>query len=192
VNLSLRDVAPLEQTGFGSLRRRHRGHGIGPYAPSRREFLRTAMAAGTGVGLAALGVFPLGRSASAQHGAWSIKPNCNDLGYAQDDNCDGCDIPESPLCCCASDGFFDASTCFRKHRPDQCQSGTGYDGWKWMTGACCVVNCNPSCECRTNREWRCSDGYKRNNCDVAFSNTTDKRICRWVTQAGAGCGPCPE
>jgi hypothetical protein len=173
-------------------RRRWSG-GPGRFAPSRRDFIKGAMAAGTGVGLAALGVFPLGRVARAQHGTWSIEQDCSGLSYADDDNCDGCDLPGSPACCCASDGFYDGTTCFRKHRPDDCQSGTGYDGWKWMTSICCVTSCGSlGCQCRTNREWRCSDGWKRSNCDIDYNSTTDKRICRWVTQDGAGCGPCPE
>lgn len=187
MRLTLRDVAPLHKGTLAPFQPRRWAPAGGGEGTSRRRFLQATMVAGSGLGLAALGLFPLGRVARAQHGSWSIKQNCNDLTYAQNDDCDGCDLDDSPACCCASGGFYDGTTCNRKHRPDECYAGT-YDGWKWMTGLCCVTGCSGgTCSCRKDREWRCSDGWKRNNCDNPYSRDTDLRICRYVTLQGSGC-----
>ncbi len=187
MSLKMSDLVPFETTSAFNALRRSRPASRGRFAPTRRDFLKTAVAAGTGVGLASFGFLRFPKPAFAQHGDWSIKPDCSGLTYAQDDDCEGCDLPDSPACCCASDGFYDGSTCFRKHRPDECQTGTGYDGWKWQTGLCCFIS---STNCRTNRKWRCSDGWKRSDCDISYNRMTDLRICRWVLQAGDPCG-CP-
>jgi hypothetical protein len=191
MTLRLEDIAPLATASlFGDVRGR-RVASRAAFSPTRRDFLRGAAAVGVGFGLSAVSLLPTAKPALADHGAWSIKPNCSGLGYAQDDDCDGCDLPGSPFCCC-SGGFYDDSGCDKKHRPDECETGTGYDGWKWSTGQCCFFNCNPCCTCTVNREWRCSDGWKRNDCGVPYNATTDKRICRYVVSSGTICpGGCP-
>jgi hypothetical protein len=172
-----------------SPRRSRRTRSRGRFSPTRRDFLRTAIGTGMGIGLAAVGALPMAKPARAHHGSWSIKQDCSGLSYAQGDNCDGCDLPGSPACCCTSAGFYDGGTCRRKHRPGECKPGTNrFDGWKWSTGDCCRFNCGDGeCNCRTNREWRCTDGWKRHNCSDPFSRTTDLRICRHVLNAGTGC-----
>lgn len=187
MTLRIEELPSLSPSGFGGVRaRRIPGLASGT---SRRDFLRGAIAAGAGLGLATLSLLPTAKPAKAQHGAWSIRPSCSGIeSFTGDDNCDGCDLPGSPACCCV-DGFFDDSGCDKKHRPNQCPIGSEDDGWRWSTGACCIFNCNPGCNCSTNREWRCSDGWKRMDCGVAYSAATDKRICRVVVSAGTS--PCP-
>jgi TAT (twin-arginine translocation) pathway signal sequence len=193
MTLRIEDVVPVTKPGiFGDLRGR-REMTRGRYQPNRRQFLKGAATVGVGFGLATMSLLPTAKPAKAEHGAWSIRASCNGLDWAMDDNCDGCDLPGSPACCC-SGGFFDDTGCLKMHRPNQCPFGTGYDGWKWKTGNCCIFNCNPSpCSCATDREWRCTDGWKRDDCGIDWV-ATDKRICRHIIDPGTGSciGGCPE
>ncbi len=162
-----------------------------PYSPTRRDFLRGALALGAGVGIAALGVFPAARRAAAQHGSWKIWDGtehgfsgaCGGLGtWADDDDCNGCN--QKKLCCCNSFGYHQGpdQSCHAKHRPDVCKddpnSSDDYDGWNWGYNGCCLTSC-PGCptHCtgKQNNKWRCSDGYYRSDCST--TNWVES-ICR--------------
>lgn len=133
----------------------------------RRSILRGAVAAGTGLGLAALGVFPQARAAYAD--GYEIKPlPCP--SYASGHNCQpGCGPSGVCFNCCTSDGFFrnDSSNGYRL-RPNQC-SGT-YDGWLWRYDG----SCSP---CGNSVTYRCHDGYRRTDSGGLWVNA----ICRYRT-----------
>ena len=162
----------------------------GGFRPSRREVLGGALAI---AGAAALGVF--------QRPAWAhtvtstdyaVVPGSNCGGVLSWPACGGCETQNRIIggCCHAGDP---AGTCpqgagWHKHnhgngfdlRPNVCPTGPGssHSAWRWVTSVCCFVS---SGVCRTNRKWRCHDGWIG----------PDKSICRWVIDAGDSCGPCP-
>lgn len=189
MTLSLNDIAPLNPTTVVAFASPQGTSARPKKASSRRDFLSASLRLAMGVGVASIALLPPARRAWAGHGTWDIKPSgCNNLNYAQDDDCDGCDVHDSPACCCGSDGYFDASTCYRKHRPDECYDNV-YDGWRWSTSECCQFNCNPNCTYRSSRKWLCTDGWKRDNCDLVYVST-DRRICRHVEDSGFCCLGC--
>jgi hypothetical protein len=153
---------------------RMRKHGMeGPYTPTRRGFLKAATATAMGVGLSALGVFPLARRAAATHPNNSIWQGCSGLGTgAQDDDCRGCE-QDRELCCCGGQGWHwdELDGAAYRHRPNMCKDGT-YDGWTWSHEECCPNFCRL-------QEWRCHDGYK------IVGGAWNETICRH--RLGATC-----
>ena len=156
--LELDDVARLDAAGADDPP--HAG------ALSRRGLLRAAFTTAMGVSLASVGVLPPARKAWAET-YYNIKSTC----YA------GYDGPCSKPCCCSyycteccitwsdpNKGFHINDGWGYVLRPDECPSGTDYDGWKWS-----VSSCNG---CGT-RRFRCHDGWK-------YSSGQWKRsICPW-------------
>lgn len=136
----------------------------------RRSFLKAATAAGAGIGLAALGVFPPVRQARAD--GYSILGTCP--SYAASHNCTpGCGpsaICGSWNCCNPSThptypGYHKNDGVTYRLRPNQCAGGI-WDGWSWyydgLCGACRAV------------KFRCHDGYKKIN------GSWVKTICKWT------------
>ncbi len=127
---------------------------------SRRSFMQLAAAAGAGVGLAVLGVFPVVRRARAD--GYEIK----DLpcpGYASGHNCspgcgdsDVCGGGSDGPCCENGSGYWHLSGAQSNDqyrlRMNECVTGTGWDGWKWDPGACGACS---------SVIYRCHDGKKR-------------------------------
>lgn len=183
MKLKIEDIAVLDGPVVRS--RARRVHTRALLSPSRRDFLKAAIAVGTGVGLAALGLFPTARGARAGHGDSVIKDGCADVNGTGDDNCGGCNTARR-ICCCNSNGFHRADGCNYAHRPNDCPSSP-YDGWFWRYAGCCVVSCDQCCTCRTDQKWRCTDGYYRADC----SNNWTLSICRDKVNSGTGCAPCP-
>lgn len=145
---------------------------------NRRGFLKVAVASGTGLGLAALGVLPPARRAEA-HFKY-IYNACP--GYAAGHDCyPGCG--PSPLCSdcctpscssqpCTCSAWFKTSGSYRS-RQHACVTGQHYDGWNWRYNAGCGC-------CRNNITFRCHDGSKY------ISGTWYPRICKSII----GCGIC--
>jgi len=187
MQLKLDDIAPLYDADALQSSRRAVVRTRAKYdrlRPSRREFVAGALAAGTAIGMTALGIFPPARPAAAQHGSWKIWSGCDGLGsWVNDDNCRGCN-QGSRLCCC-SNGYHKGpgAGCHYKHRPDQCKSG-GYDGWTWKVGSCCIKSCGTCCSLYKNMAWRCSDGYYRSSC---CAGCWTKSICRKRVNGGQYC-----
>jgi hypothetical protein len=166
VSLTVQDVVSFEgprPEGHAPVRRGdHRSASPWP----RRGFLKLAVAAGTGVGMAALGVFPAVRQARADHvighytqPAYDILNHCPGTSPAK--SCDGC----GPSAICGSQNCCNPSThphypkLHRNNvnvggiyalRPGECASNS-WDGWLWHVGPC------PGCAAIT---FRCHDGYK--------------------------------
>ncbi len=161
-----------------------------PMRPTRRMFLKGAMAASTGMALAFVGLLPGRARADAPPGGWLIWTNggTNNCGGLDDwvlnDECDGCN--NQLWCCCQTSGNpgyhkGPAYGCNYDFRPNVCKSG-GYDGWTWKMTVCCNIGAS----CLKNRVWRCSDGKYRSSC----SNSFDSSICRHVISSGQSCSPC--
>lgn len=154
----------------------------------RRSMLGGAVAAGTTVGLTALGVFAPARKAMASgyslngwvpppytHGLtpgyYDIYKACPDTGPH---HCSpGCGPSTVVADACRTSGKY---TGYHKSgvsdpgqyklRPNQCYAGK-YDGWLWSyTGAC--GNCAKSVT------WRCHDGYTKSSTGSWYPS-----ICRW-------------
>jgi hypothetical protein len=133
--------------------------------------LAAALAGGTALGFAALGMFPAVRRALAD--GYTIYDRCP--SYAADHNCSpGCGpstiYPDSCVVSGTNLGFHKADGVTWTLRPNQCFSG-GYDGWLWLHNAACGA-----CTCYVER--RCHDGYRRT------SSGWVKSICRWNTRCG--------
>jgi hypothetical protein len=189
VHLRLDDIAVLE-TGRppGADRIRRKGAVIVAGMP-RRSFLQAMWVTGMGIGLAALGVFPLARKALA-HDGHLIYPEsrsngpCARDGYATNNDCSpGCSrIP--CVNCCIEDGFLDEGYVDESdeftdepadftgyHRHEYSSDGVEYswrpnqcwggtyDGWLWR--------CSPEIL------YRCHDGY------VTTEDGTILTVCRW-------------
>jgi hypothetical protein len=127
----------------------------GPMKPTRRTVLGGALAAGTGVGMAVLGIFPPARRAMAD--GYDILNSCP--AYASSHDCTpGCG--PSPVCadCCTPVPYILAGwhkdNTFTNYwlRPNECASGT-YDGWNWKYT-------QPCAGCGAGVTWRCHDGWK--------------------------------
>lgn len=153
-----------------------------PPARGRRGVLRGAVAAGTGLGISALGLFPFAREASAAPDGYQILDSCP--SYASSHNCRrGCG--PSPVCfdCCRYTG---GTTCtdpgWFKTRPsnkyrlrkNQCVRGRGWDGWNWKYPGSCGC-------CRSVIKYRCHDGSKK------ISGSWKPRICRTILQCNCHC-----
>ncbi len=188
--LDLATVVDWDDKPHGANRRSlHVHHPHEPMRPTRRMFLKGAMAASAGFALAAMGAFPFvqrGR-ADAPPGGWLIWTNggTNDCGgldsWVNDDECDGCN---NKLWCCCSSGYHKgpAFGCNYDFRPDLCKSG-GYDGWTWKMTVCCLTGATT---CHKNRVWRCSDGKYRSSCSSGWTDS----ICRYITSSGTTCSGC--
>jgi hypothetical protein len=140
----------------------------------RRTVLKGAVVSGSALGMAALGVFPATRRAYAD--GYSILGSCP--GYAAGHNCSpGCGPSPVYNDCCASTGYFrngqsnNAHTAVCYLRPNQCVSGTGWDGWMWYYGGRCD-------RCSRYIEFRCHDGLR------VWGVYRVKAICRWITRCG--------
>lgn len=178
------DLADVPRTSHAPDRttyRRRRSLPSSTSSWSRRQVLSAAATIGTGIGLAALGVFPPARRAQA--GYYDIKPlPCP--GYASTHNCaPGCG--PSALCsdCCLppAGGCGSGCTCAMYHKNDgvtyklrqgDCY-GAFYGGWVWSFAGTCGC-------CSSSIYFRCHDGYKK------VSGAWSKRICKSVTS----CTPC--
>lgn len=128
--------------------------------PTRRSFLGGAMAAATGTGLAALGVFSSARPALAagpggQYGYRVHDGECP--SYASSHNCEpGCGPSPVYLDTCETTGYYRGWFKNRpaegyRLRPGQCLSG--FDAWVWRYSGRCGA-------CQRVIEYRCHDGYK--------------------------------
>lgn len=140
-----------------------------PRRPNRRTVLGGALAAGTGIGMAVLGVFPPARRAMAE--GYDILNSCP--SYAASHDCSpGCG--PSPVCadCCVpvpylNAGYHKDNATFVGYalRPNECFSGT-YDGWIWKYAQACA-GCGAA-----GVTWQCHDGWKWNG------SAWGKTICR--------------
>jgi hypothetical protein len=133
---------------------------------TRRRFIRRALLAGTGVGLASLSVFPPVRQAKAEGYDlwydWSTGP-C--LSYAQDHECNPACGPSSVQSNACSPGSWSHRNgeyyagVYWQLRPNECYGGF-YDGWDWI-GPC-------------GTRYRCHDGWG------STTGGSFKTICRTV------------
>lgn len=184
MTLSLGDVVALE--GGGGLRRSRRSkreYTEAPFSLSRRGFLGGALTLGSAAAISTLSWLPLGRPAYADHGAWDIWHSCDELGYAQNDNCDGCQADKAHCCCQEDNGFHKFEGCRYSHRPNRCKDGH-YDAWLWRYNGCCAISCSV---CWKEQRWRCSDGFRRSDCDAEWRET----ICKYRLEGvGCNCGSC--
>jgi hypothetical protein len=148
----------------------------------RRSMLGGAMAAGTTVGLAALGVFAPARKALASgyslegwaltSGYYDIYRTCPDTGSH---HCSpGCGPSTVVAAACRTSGTYrgyhrsSVSDPGRyKLRPNQCYAGK-YDGWLWVYSHACG-------NCAHSVTWRCHDGWKKSSTGSWY-----KSICRWA------------
>lgn len=192
MTLRLTDIADFEmaaeKAGLG-----RKGGRRAPFSPSRRDFLRGATLAATGLALHALGLLPTARPALANddpNNGWQIwgvgsSNPCSGLDdWVLDDDCNGCHQKLISSIFCASDGYHKgpAHGCWYKFRTNECKDvGTAgkdpddYDGWIWTTSLCCSG--------RKNKRWRCTDGWYRDDCDWSYAES----ICRVVTNSGDAC-----
>lgn len=151
---------------------------------SRATFIRATVATAMGVGLSTLGIFPAARVARASHGGTDPYFKIKQLpcpGYAAGHNClPGCgDSEPDPNGCQTSTsshyygwhrGGCNAAWGNKwRYRPDDCVSGTTFDGWQWDFG-------DAICGCYSYVIYRCHDGFR---CDSNCANCV-KTICRWV------------
>jgi hypothetical protein len=147
---------------------------------NRRSILGGAMAAGTTVGLTALGAFGPARSAFAA----GYKPISNSGYYDILSSCppDGFHAQCSPGCgpsvvcamCCRTSGWAKgyhrsgvSNPGAYRLRPNQCYAGK-WDGWLWHHTTACGG-------CKHSVTWRCHDGWKKSRYGVWY-----KTICRWA------------
>jgi hypothetical protein len=144
--------------------------------PGRRRFLGGMVAAATGTGLAALGVFPQARAALAEgpdgrYGYRYHRGTCP--SYAATANCEpGCGPSPVYLDTCEPTGFYKGWFKNRplegyRLRPGQCLSG--YDAWEWRYAGACGA-------CSHVVAFRCHDGYRLSG--GAWFNA----ICRHVDE----------
>jgi hypothetical protein len=176
--MKLIDVVPGTGTWpEGARPAHHRGRTdlVGP-GPGRRTFLGGMLAAATGTGLAALGVFPSARPALAAGpgGQYGYRVHTGECpSYSDGANCEpGCGPSPVYLDTCEPAGYYRGwfknrpSEGYRL-RPGQCLSG--FDAWTWRYSGQCSA-------CRQVIEYRCHDGYK--SAGGAWFNA----ICRHVTE----------
>jgi len=163
---------------------------IGSVGISRRSFIGGAVAVGIGVGMATLGVFPPAKRALAHHGAmYQIKPlPCP--GYYQPGWQD-CVKDCGPSCtypnACNTSGHY---TGYHKNdgtnwtlRPNECLSGTGFDGWTWRVEQDCGIS-----GCNDWVKFRCHDGHKIGaSCPGYADNSVCKAMCDCGGMAGDNC-----
>ncbi len=175
--MRLDDVTPA--TGVwpqGAAPAHRRGRSDLVARPGRRGFLAAAVAAGVGVGVTALGVFPSARPALAagpggRYGYRVFRGDCP--SYASSHNCEpGCGPSPVIADACEPAGFYrgwfkNRPTEGYRLRPGQCLSG--FDAWVWRYSGRCHA-------CREVIEYRCHDGYKRAG-GVWFN-----AICRHVNE----------
>lgn len=130
---------------------------------SRRSLLARVAGIGTAAGLASLGIFPQARKALAE--GYDIYASCP--SYAADHNCSpGCGPSRVQSNACLN-GYHRNDGVTFKLRPNQCVSGTGWDGWEWAyTGTCAC--------CQRGVRWRCHDGY------TLLSGVWTNTICRYM------------
>jgi hypothetical protein len=166
----LDEVVSVGERPGGSARVRPAARvGVTGYRLARRGALKATVALGTGAGMAALGLFPKAKEASAA---------C--VGFLEADIFGGCPTEVgdcSPACgpstvyadTCGSNGLHMYTGNYR-NRPDQCHPGTESDGWHWTapTGSC---GCQPGFQ----RNYRCHDGCK------LISGAWRNSICRTST-----------
>lgn len=160
---------------------------------TRRTFLKAAGAAGTAVGLAALGVFPPARKAFASHvgtDGYQIKdlPCPDDPFYDNNAPCDLCGPSDNCPSCCIDNSSYHKYGWHKAGNDDptydlrkgDCVPNNDYhDGWKWDRSGCCG--------CNSYIKVRCHDGWK--NTSSGWTPT----ICKWTldsTYGGQSCG-CP-
>ncbi|MFI0448760.1 hypothetical protein [Actinomadura sp. 6N118] len=178
--LRLEDIPPLSgprPEGAERVRRRAPG-GTGTAGPARRNVLRGLAAAGTSLGLTALGVFPQARQAIAAGyslgGGYHIYGRCP--SYGANHNCSpGCGPSVVCSTCCRTSGRYKGyHKSGKSHpgryrlRPNQCYSGR-WDGWLWGYSRRCG-------NCRRGVTWRCHDGWKKSGRGAWY-----KTICRKAT-----------
>lgn len=147
----------------------------------RRSMLGGAVAAGTTVGLTALGVFSPARKAMASGFSLSgLTPGYYDIykscpSYAESHNCSpGCGPSTVVSTACRTSGKYRgyhksgvSDPGHYKLRPNQCYAGK-YDGWIWHYAHKCG-------KCAHSVTWRCHDGWKKSS-----SGSWYKSICRWA------------
>lgn len=111
--------------------------------PSRRSFIKGAGVAITGVGLAALGVFPAAKEARADgYKIWldtSTGP-CGPDGDSRFGCSPGCGPSQVCSHCCTSSGWHRTDG-HHSLRPNVCYSG-GFDGWNWKCGTHAIYRCH--------------------------------------------------
>lgn len=172
------DVVPLHgpvPPGTPRARRRIPRNGR---RPTRRSLLGGIAAAGFGMGMAVLGVFPAAREVPAAEfdEYYQIKPlPCP--SYAAGHDCSpGCGPSRVCASCCRTEGkrrgYHHSSVSKENHklRPNKCHGGWA-DGWLWKFKG----KCGPCAEYRT---YRCHDGWRRNGSDRPYYRT----ICRWTVE----------
>jgi hypothetical protein len=171
--LSIEDVPSVEGCTLG------RGHTL---SWNRRQLLQRIFGGAVAVSLLSLSVLPPARRAYASHAGspgYQIK-GLPCPSYAANHNCTpGCG--DSTVCghvtgghCCINQvtrhryGWHKHNSAYPRYklRPNECVSGTGWDGWVWKTDEPCGV-------CFYGVRYRCHDGWWRNR-----SGTWVKRICR--------------
>ena len=161
--MRLIDVVPATGTWPDGARPAHRkGRAdLVQRGPTRRSFLGGAMAAATGTGLAALGVFSIARPALADGsgGQYGYRVHTGECpSYASSHNCEpGCGPSPVYLDTCETTGYYRGWFKNRpaegyRLRPGQCLSG--FDAWVWRYSGRCWA-------CQRVIEYRCHDGYKR-------------------------------
>jgi hypothetical protein len=201
--LRLDDIAPLtgpKPAGAMRVRRTDRAD----LRVLRRQFLKGAMAVGTGAGLAVLGVLPPARRAHALPAeGWQIighivNSPCGTRhpagwsNYAQPHNClPGCG-PSTiyPRACNTNPAGWhraggcqtvcSGGVCWRecyRLRPNGCWPAVSGKPAAdgWMWQVPGCAQCNGS----GNRRWRCHDGWTNRNGGAYF-----RTICRWCTASG--------
>lgn len=169
--MTLDDLPPLDLTESGNRRGRRRS-AAEPEGRSRRDFLRGALAFGTGVGLYTLGVFPKARPAAAEYfNDWQQNWTgpCGSGGYAVNHSEDYLKCGPSSTCntqCCSPNAWHsyweDGVLPEYYYRPDECWKHNGtwwYDAWWWKY--------------RDGKTYRCSDGW------TCGANSCYKSICPW-------------
>ena len=148
-----------------------------PWRPSRRSILRGAIASGTALGFAALGVFPAARRAYADgYDIWTNGTTgpCNQSsGYARNHNCSpGCGPSVVEFGSCNASGWHrvgGSTPVWYGLEPNDCYQNR-YDGWVWRTSLCqgCV-----------SIDYRCHDGWTLICYEQCYEYVS---ICRWITR----------
>jgi hypothetical protein len=149
-DLNLSDIAPLNGPRPNGSERVRRRPAV-KHEFTRRRFVQYTLAAGAGVGLAVLGVFPQVREARAD--GYDIWPNCNGIGYSDCTSC--CCSMVCSNCCTTSSWHKDSSYAGYDLRPNVCVGGGGtggQDGWIWHV-------CTSGCSGGAKKKYRCHDGW---------------------------------
>ncbi len=150
---------------------------------SRRTFIKSTLAAGTGIGLATLGLLPPARKALASHSGtegYQIKtlPCPSEQISVYNPTCaEPCQPSDICASCCVTNPSFHkygwhkagADDANYDLRPNVCTNDSGHtgkDGWQWDMSSCC--NCN------NYTKWRCHDGEHWTGSDW------NETICKWV------------